>query len=96
MAMGKRLYQSKKSGLWSPSPVDADRINDHPAWLPEWRKPSPGMILEAMKRIHTTAAETIMIGNANEDYEAAARAGVSFAWADSFFGRAEGRNGNTD
>ncbi len=40
-----------------------------------WRKPRPGMLLEAMRRFHATASETVMIGDHLRDLEAAAAAG---------------------
>lgn len=40
------------------------------------RKPAPGMLVEAMERFRTAPAETVMIGDARRDLEAAAAAGV--------------------
>jgi D-glycero-D-manno-heptose 1,7-bisphosphate phosphatase len=52
------------------------------------RKPAPGMILEAIthNRVHAGTFGTIMIGDSAEDRNAAAAAGVQFAWAGDFFG----------
>jgi D-glycero-D-manno-heptose 1,7-bisphosphate phosphatase len=40
------------------------------------RKPAPGLILQAMAGSGLTAAETILVGDADRDLEAAARAGI--------------------
>jgi len=80
-------YQNKDSLKWSPSPYPANLAAMHPQWLPSWRKPSPGMLLAAMKRTKSVPAETIMISNSSDDYEAAAAAKVTFMWADEFFDR---------
>lgn len=49
------------------------------------RKPGPGMILEAMLHYGVTAAETIMVGDREDDEGAAKAAGVKFVHADEFF-----------
>lgn len=49
------------------------------------RKPQPGMLLDIMKRFDMPAAETIMVGNADTDRQAANAAGVEFVWAEEFF-----------
>jgi D-glycero-D-manno-heptose 1,7-bisphosphate phosphatase len=40
----------------------------------EWRKPSPGMLFEAMRRLGAKAADTPFVGDQVSDLEAAARA----------------------
>lgn len=51
------------------------------------RKPSPDMILEAIDEHPEAAALGIlMVGDREEDHEAARRAGVPFQWAHIFFG----------
>lgn len=77
-------YQSKKSGLWSPVPADAD---DPGRWLPENRKPAPGMLIVAMQDQEVAPGETLMVGDSEEDRLAAEAAGCAFQWADDFFGR---------
>lgn len=52
----------------------------------EHRKPKPGMLLEAMQRLGYAAADTTMVGDRDEDAQAAAAAGVSFIHANTFFG----------
>lgn len=78
-------YQSKKSGQWAPPPIDCDSL---PQWDQRSRKPEPGMLERAMFDADVTPAETLMVGDSEEDQIAAARAGCDFAWAHEFFGRA--------
>lgn len=54
------------------------------------RKPEPGMLLSLMRTCDVTPGETLFVGDAEVDREAARRAGVSFAWAWDFFGRVQG------
>lgn len=54
------------------------------------RKPAPGMLLRAMAAAGVTPAETLFVGDAPTDAEAARRAGVAFTWAADFFGRSGG------
>jgi D-glycero-D-manno-heptose 1,7-bisphosphate phosphatase len=48
------------------------------------RKPAPGMLLALVRQF--AASEALFVGDAPCDREAAARAGISFAWAWDFFG----------
>jgi D-glycero-D-manno-heptose 1,7-bisphosphate phosphatase len=64
----------------------------HPdAKLPQYRmkdyrrKPGPGMLIEAMQDFEAKPAETLYIGDRDDDWEAAHVAGVSFEWSDEFF-----------
>lgn len=77
-------YQSKKSGKWSPIPK---LRSDNKSWLPEWRKPNPSMLLQAMKDFGIPPNFTMMIGDREEDHEAAENAGILSIDADKFFGR---------
>lgn len=77
-------YQSKTSGKWGPIP--AGRINDW-RWWPEYRKPSPGMLLRAMQEANFAAPETLVVGDGREDEQAAWTSGCHFQHADSFFHR---------
>ena len=56
----------------------------------ECRKPAPGMLHDIMRHFGVSAAETLFVGNAPSDQEAARRAGVGFAWAWDFFGAETG------
>jgi D-glycero-D-manno-heptose 1,7-bisphosphate phosphatase len=53
------------------------------------RKPEPGMLLSVMRDCGVAPGETLFVGDAELDREAARRAGVSFAWAWDFFGADE-------
>lgn len=55
----------------------------------EWRKPGPGMLLEAMRDWETTAQRTLMVGDMDSDREAAAGAGCAYRDAAEFFGAPE-------
>lgn len=76
-------YQSKK-GDWSPIPLEE---NENPAWTTFWRKPNPGMLLSAMECYGIPSKDTVMVGDWDEDREAAQKAGCAFVHADKFFGR---------
>lgn len=77
-------YQSKKSGEWSPLP---EKIGWLSIWRTDWRKPAPGMLLYAMGRKEVSPEHTLMIGDSEDDRQAAAAAGCDFMWAWEFFGR---------
>jgi HAD superfamily hydrolase (TIGR01662 family) len=72
-----------KYGEWYPIPKFADSYS----WKPEFRKPSPGMLNRAMAHFLCKSNKTIMIGDREEDKEAANKAGCSFEYADVFFER---------
>jgi D-glycero-D-manno-heptose 1,7-bisphosphate phosphatase len=50
------------------------------------RKPAPGMLLDLMKQAEVRPAETMMIGDRDEDFEAAKQAECAFMWTSDFFG----------
>ena len=76
-------YQAK-NGKWAPTPPEG---RNDARWSPNWRKPAPGMLIQAMRDAGVTPAETLMIGDRPEDQQAAAAAGCSFIWAQKFFAR---------
>lgn len=80
-----------RDGRWSPTPPEAIETR---FWQRDWRKPAPGMLLQAMSDAGVGPAETLMIGDRPEDQEAAAAAGCYFQWAQKFFARGwqEGQN----
>lgn len=49
------------------------------------RKPGPGMLLDAMADFEADPNETLMVGDRDEDREAASAAGCAFMWAANFF-----------
>ena len=61
---------------------------DHPRQPGPWRKPAPGMLREAMARFRIAPSETVMIGDALVDLEAAAAAGCRRILVRSGKGRA--------
>lgn len=77
-------YQSKKSGQWSPLPPQEAHLN---MWRQDWRKPAPGMLLYAMMLKQVHPEDTLMVGDRDEDEQAADAAGCDFMWAWKFFGR---------
>jgi HAD superfamily hydrolase (TIGR01662 family) len=79
-------YQSKKSGKWGPTPENSPNPS---CWRQDWRKPSPGMLLQAMEYAIATPEKTLMIGDSDEDREAAEAAGIRFIHRDDWFGDAE-------
>lgn len=55
-------------------------------WSHAWRKPAPGMLLQAMADAGVVPAAALMVGDRAEDrLAAAAAAGCAFAWAETFF-----------
>jgi D-glycero-D-manno-heptose 1,7-bisphosphate phosphatase len=70
-----------------PRPDAYHRIEFHtpvPAfwsWRPDWHKPQPGMLLQALEDLAVAPSEALMVGDRNEDREAARAAGVPFRWA---------------
>lgn len=83
-----RVYTSyrykNKQGIWTPVPAGEE---NNPRWSKLWRKPEPGMLLQAMVDAGVSAEETLYVGDRAEDQEAAQAAGCAFAWAERFFSR---------
>lgn len=77
-------YQSKRSGNWSPCPEGKEHL---PEWSPDNRKPAPGMLLQAMQEYTCQPHETLMVGDGDEDKQAAINAGCPFIYAADFFQR---------
>lgn len=74
-----------QQGRWSPTP---DGKDDDPRWRRDWRKPQPGMLLQAMRDCGANPTETLYVGDRDEDRGAARAAGCRFASANEFFSRA--------
>ncbi|GAA4781562.1 D-glycero-beta-D-manno-heptose 1,7-bisphosphate 7-phosphatase [Olivibacter ginsenosidimutans] len=55
---------------------------DHPDFTKpsQWRKPNPGMLLEAAKAFELNLTESVLIGDKPSDLEAAKRAGIKKAF----------------
>ena len=74
-------YQSRK-GHWSTVPPG---LENDPAWSKAWRKPNPGMLLQAMRDTGVAPADTLFVGDSEKrDQQAAWAAGCGFMWADEF------------
>lgn len=76
-------YQNQ-SGEWAPVPPGQEA---NPRWLEGWRKPQPGMLLQAMADAGVTAHQTLFVGDSADDQAAAQAAGCAFEWAKGFFAR---------
>lgn len=83
-----------KTGEWlgtppyfSSEPGDEANIEPRVAWSRLYRKPNPGMLWMAMMVWDALPAETLFVGDSEEDEMAARAAGVDFEWADHFFNR---------
>lgn len=50
-----------------------------------WRKPNPGMILQACRDMGVSGKQVLMVGDRPEDQAAAHNAGVHFRWARQVF-----------
>lgn len=77
-------YQSKTSGKWCPVP---EWGKGFAMWREDWRKPAPGMLEHAMQANGFEPEETLMVGDSEEDMQAAVAANCAFMWANDFFGR---------
>lgn len=67
-------------------PRGAVQLCPHALDVPcDCRKPQPGMLLRIMESYDVPARNTLFVGDAATDEEAARRAGVSFRFADEFF-----------
>lgn len=84
--VGARLYvcfaYQAKSGEWSVAPPNALAPE---YWRRDWRKPAPGMLLQAMRDARVSPRATLMVGDRDEDKRAAAAASCAFRWAADFF-----------
>lgn len=84
-------YQTK-AGKWAKVP---EPLRKRPEWSQAWRKPAPGMLLRAMADVGAAPADTIMVGDSDDDRQAAENAGVNFILAREFFGeKSHGSNYN--
>lgn len=85
-ALPVRIYLSFawqfESGGWAPRPAGTE--GDH-RWLQSWRKPGPGMLIQAIIDANAIRPEVLMVGDRSEDAEAAKAAGCAFVWAKDFF-----------
>jgi len=74
-------YQSSK-GVWAPTPP---QVAGDPSWSRAWRKPQPGMLLQAMADYGVGETAVLMVGDMDSDQQAAAAAGVGYCAALDFW-----------
>ncbi len=77
-------YQSQKNKNWGPVPYGMQTSAE---WDKAYRKPAPGMLLQAIYDHHVDAANVLMVGDWSEDRYAAEAVPCKFMHADDFFGR---------
>jgi HAD superfamily hydrolase (TIGR01662 family) len=71
-------------GKWSPVPPGQEQ---NPRWNPDWRKPGPGMLLQAMRDAVVGPDRAMYVGDRKDDQKAARAAGCCFSEARDFFQR---------
>lgn len=69
-------------GYWADIPIQYVR---DARWLPSWRKPNPGMLLQALADTGVAPNQALMVGDTDSDKEAAVNAGIPFKTAVQFF-----------
>jgi D-glycero-D-manno-heptose 1,7-bisphosphate phosphatase len=86
--MARRLLRDLAAAATGSVPADpALQLCPHPPDRAcECRKPEPGMLLSIMNYYRVEPRETLFVGDAEVDREAAVRAGTSFMWASDLFG----------
>lgn len=85
MAVAALNYQDKFSGKWA---IDYDPAQHYDWWNPDFRKPAPGMINFIVDVQGVAQADTIFVGDSDDDRQAAEAAGVRFVEAKEFFATA--------
>ncbi len=75
------IFITKQDAVFLPDRIDPS----DPRANPWWRKPSPGMLTQAIIDFQVEPANAIMVGDRDEDKQAALRANCSFVWAKNFF-----------
>jgi D-glycero-D-manno-heptose 1,7-bisphosphate phosphatase len=88
LEMARRLLRDLAVAATGSAPAEpALQLCPHAAEAGcECRKPSPRMLLNIMEHYGVGPEDTVFVGNAEVDQEAAARAGVTFVWAAELFG----------
>ena len=69
-------------GYWADIPIQ--HVLD-PRWGPNWRKPNPGMLMQALADTGLAPNQALMVGDMDSDRDAAVAAGVPFQTAVQFF-----------
>jgi len=85
-------YQSKSSGKWGPAPDDAWTTL---RWQISWRKPNIGMLHHIIEKyqLEYNGRTVLMVGDGDEDRQAAKNMGIDFIWAHEFFNREKPERG---
>ena len=68
-----------KSGKWGPA------CRESSSWSRLYRKPNPGMLIHAMIHHDALPSETLMVGDSDDDRQAAMLARCEFMRAQDFF-----------
>lgn len=76
-------YYSQK-GNWSPTPPGREA---EPEWSEAWRKPNPGMLLQAASDFGVALADCLYVGDMDTDEAAATAAGMAYMDEKQLFGR---------
>ncbi|MDX1663899.1 MAG: HAD hydrolase-like protein [Candidatus Promineifilaceae bacterium] len=72
------------TGYELPDPADdviltlPNGVHFHASWSREWRKPNPGMLQQALHDFDVATEDALMLGDSDDDKNAAARVGVPF------------------
>ncbi len=74
------IYQDNSGNVFDLAGVVIDESDKKRALY--WRKPGPGMILQACLDSSTRPADVLVVGDRTEDADAARAAGVAFRWAE--------------
>jgi len=77
-------YEAIRDVLRAELARSCPRTRFHISADPDWRKPAPGMLLAAARQ---EPEKALFVGDRESDEEAARQAGISFEWAEDFFGR---------
>ncbi len=82
-------YKIKSGSVIVPKLAPNPALNIWASVRESWRKPNPGMLLQAMKDYQVRPIDCLMIGDRDEDRQAAEAANMPFMWAGQFFDREE-------
>jgi D-glycero-D-manno-heptose 1,7-bisphosphate phosphatase len=81
MCIEARIYPDRLYACYSHPKASLDQYREDS----DRRKPGPGMLIEAMNDTDILPEDTLMVGDRDEDEQAAKAAGVDFQCADEYF-----------
>jgi HAD superfamily hydrolase (TIGR01662 family) len=84
VTLSSRRWRALASGVTRAASPLRVRTSGNPVW----RKPGPGMLLEACRAFKVAAEDAVFVGDHDVDAQAAEAAGMRFFYADRFFNRA--------